>query len=228
MVNIVVSIIYLLVSFIVTLLIFKFCGKYGLFLWMSVLVIISNIQTIKVSDFFGLTVSLGNIPYGALFLTTDILNERYGRKFANISIKVSFFIMIIFTILMQLFLQYVPGSNDFSQEALGIIFSYIPIITFASLLAYLISQLCDSYIYDFLKKKYRKVWISNNVSTLISQIIDTFIFVFISFYSKMNLYDLFILSVTMIIFKWIIALLDTPFMIISTKIKTKELSDYEK
>ena len=90
MVNILISAIYLIISFTLTLLCYKNYGKFGLYIWMCLLVIISNIQTIKLSEILGLTVSLGNISYGALFLTTDILNEKYEKKSANTSIKLSF------------------------------------------------------------------------------------------------------------------------------------------
>lgn len=222
--NILISILYLIISFTITLLCYKKYGKFGLYIWMCILVVISNIQTIKISEVFGLTISLGNISYGLLFLTTDILSEKYGKKSTNNAIKLSFITMIIFTILMTLFLKYEPSRLDFSQDALLVIFNYMPRITIGSLLAYIISQKCDTYIYIKLKEKYNKVWISNNGSTFISQIVDTFVFVIVSFLGIMNQTQIIQLILTMLIFKWIISLLDTPFMILATRIKNvKEL-----
>lgn len=222
--NILISILYLIISFTITLLCYKKYGKFGLYIWMCILVVISNIQTIKISEIFGLTISLGNISYGSLFLTTDILSEKYGKKSTNNAIKLSFITMIIFTILMTLFLKYEPSRLDFSQDALLVIFNYMPRITIGSLLAYIISQKCDTYIYIKLKEKYNKVWISNNGSTFISQIVDTFVFVIVSFLGIMNQTQIIQLILTMLIFKWIIALIDTPFMILATKIENvKEL-----
>lgn len=222
MTNIIVSIIYLLFTFFITVLCYKKYGKFGLYIWMCVLIIISNIQTIKVSEVFGLTISLGNISYGALFLSTDILSEKYGKKATNEAIKLSFIMMIIFILLMILFLQYEPSKTDFSQNAFLTIFNYIPRITIGSLFAYYVSQKCDAYIYCKLKQKYNKVWISNNVSTIISQVIDTIIFVFIAFYGSMPFDDILDIMLTMILFKWVIALLDTPFMLLVVKIKNKK------
>lgn len=218
--NILISVVYLIISFIITLICYKKYGKYGLYIWMCVLVIICNIQTTKISELFGLTISLGNISYGALFLTTDILTEKYGKESTYNSTTLSFITMIIFTILMYLFVQYTPSEADFSQESLATIFNYIPRITVGSLLAYFVSQRCDAFIYSKLKNKYHKVWISNNVSTMISQVLDTIIFVTIAFIGLMSAKELFDLFITMILFKWIIALLDTPFMILVTKIKS--------
>ena len=220
--NIIISAIYLILSFAVTIFCYKKYGKYGLYIWMSVLVIICNIQTTKISELFGLTISLGNISYGALFLTTDILTEKYGKNSTYNATKISFITMAIFALLMYIFLQYRPSKIDFSQDALVTIFSYVPRVTVGSLLAYYISQRCDAFLYSKLKAKYNKVWISNNVSTMISQILDTLIFVTIAFVGIMNYTEIIDLIITMILFKWVIALLDTPFMILVTKIKDNQ------
>lgn len=224
MINTVISIIYLFLSFIATILCFKEYGKYGLYIWMCVLVIICNIQTVKIAEMFGLTISLGNISYGALFLTTDILSEKYGKKATIMATKLSFITMIIFTIFMYLFLQYKPSYIDTSQDALMQIFNCIPRITIASLTSYYCSQRCDAYLYSKLKEKYNKIWISNNVSTFISQTIDTLIFVSLSFIGVMNFSNIVEMIITMILFKWVIALLDTPFMLLTSRIKNMELN----
>lgn len=220
--NIIISAIYLILSFAITIFCYKKYGKYGLYIWMSVLVIICNIQTTKISEIFGLTISLGNISYGALFLTTDILTEKYGKNSTYNATKISFMTMAIFALLMYIFLQYKPSKIDFSQDALVTIFSYVPRVTAGSLLAYYISQRCDAFLYSKLKAKYNKVWISNNVSTMVSQIVDTLIFVMIAFVGIMNYTEIIDLIITMILFKWVIALLDTPFMILVTKIKDNQ------
>lgn len=219
MINILISIIYLLLIFSLTLFFYKKYGKVGLYIWMCISVIICNIQTIKLIDFMGITISLGNISYGAIFLTTDIINEKYGKDSTNSAIKLSFITMIIFTIIMKLFLTYIPSPIDTSQESLMNIFNLMPRITIASLAAYYFSQKCDAYIYNYLKNKFNKIWISNNGSTFISQIIDTILFCSISFAFSLPLKDIIDLSISMIFFKLVIALLDTPFMYIAVKIK---------
>ncbi len=221
--NLIISLIYLLATFGITIFFFAKYGKSGLYIWICVSVIICNIQTIKISEIFGATISLGNIAYGAIFLSTDILSEKYGKKDAKQATRISFLIMIIFTLAMQVLLKYKPANSDFSQEALNTIFGYIPRITIGSLIAYYISQICDAQIYHMSKKVFHKVWISNNLSTFISQIIDTIIFVTIGFSGIMSSNEVSQLITTMIGFKFIIAILDTPFMILSTKINNKEL-----
>ncbi len=220
--NLVISIVYLLLTFSLTVLIYKKFGRVGLYIFMSVSVIISNIETIKLIDFYGVTVSLGNISYGSIFLITDILSEKYGKESCKKAIRFSFLMMIIFTIFMKLFLSYTPSSIDNSNEAFLTIFNYMPRITIASLLAYYISSSCDAYLYSYFKNRYNKIFISNNLSTFISQIIDTFLFCTISFFNTMSVKDLLSLGLSMLIFKWLIALLDTPFMYLANSIKKVE------
>ena len=217
--NITLSIIYLLVSFLLTILCYKKYGKIGMYIWMCLGVIISNIQTIKMASLFGLTVSLGNISYGTVFLTTDILSEIYGEKSTKEAIKISFLVMIVFTLFMWLFLQYEPSTIDTSQKALETVFGYIPRITLGSMCAYYLSQTCDAKIYAFLKKRTSKIWLRNNISTFISQTINTIIFLTISFAGLMSFTSLVELFLTMLLFKILIAVLDTPFIYLAKRLK---------
>lgn len=221
--NLLISVVYLIVTFCLTLIFYKKMGKFGIYLWICISVIISNIQTIKISEILGFSVSLGNISYGSIFLSTDILSEIYGESSTNKAIKLSFVIMIIFTVLMWIFLQYIPSSSDFSQESLNTIFAFLPRVSLGSLVAYYISQNIDAKLYCALKSKFNKIYISNNVSTFVSQIIDTIIFSGIAFLGIMTFSEIVNLIVTMLIFKWMIALLDTPFMLIVPRIKPNEL-----
>lgn len=217
--NLIYAAIYLAITFTLTILCYKKYGKNGLYIWICFNIIISNIQTIKISEFFNFTTSLGNISYASIFLATDILNEKYGLEANKKGVKLSFILMIVFTILMTLFLKFEPSNIDTSQKNLEVIFGYIPRITLASLTAYLISQTFDAYTYSYLKRKFNKLWLSNNGSTIMSQTLDTFIFTTLAFIGTMSINDMLEICITMLIFKYIIAFLDTPFMYIVNNIK---------
>ncbi len=219
--NFFISFIYLILSFSLTVLCDKKYGKLGLTIWMCVSVILCNIQTIKIAEVFGWIISLGNISYGGIFLATDILSEKYGEKSAKEAIHLSFLSMLVFTLFMFLFLQYEPSSIDTSQDALLTIFNYIPRITLGSMIAYYVSQNLDTKLYRLLKNKFKKIWISNNGSTFISQIVDTILFVSISFLGMMSTKELIELGLTMMLFKVIIAVLDTPFIYLATRKEEK-------
>lgn len=222
--NLIISISYLLLSFILTIIAYKYFGKIGLITWMCILLIISNIQTMKVSNILGFSVSLGNISYGGTFLATDLLNEKYGKKVTKQAILLSFLIMIMFCLSMSLFLEFEPSELDVTQNSLLTIFHYLPRITITSLIAYFISQHCDAFLYDTIRQKTKVLWIKNYISTVVSQILDTMIFTLGAFLGVLSFANIVEIAITMLIFKIIIALLDIPFMYFATGLKVRELS----
>ena len=209
----------LILSFISIILCYKYLGKNGLFLWIVVATIVSNIQTIKTINLFGLETSLGTILYGSTFLATDILNFKYGLNESRKTIIYGFLSMIIMTIFMVLCLLYEPSINDFAQGSLITIFSFNVRITIASLIGFSVSQFMDTLIFHKLQKKYNKLWLSNNVSTMFCQIVYTIIFTLITYLGTMNINTIIEIMFSIYIFKFFVALLDTPFMYIASKIK---------
>lgn len=212
-------VITLVISFTFVILSYKFMGKTGLFLWIAVATIVSNIQTVKLVNILGIESALGTILYGSTFLATDILNLKYGEKEAKKTIMIGFVAMIIMTIFMSICLRYTPSSNDFAQSSLLTIFTVNVRITIASLIAFAISQFIDTILFQKLHKKYNKLWLSNNASTMFCQIIDTIIFCIITYYGLIEIKSIFQIIVSMYIFKFIIALCDTPFIYIANKLK---------
>ena len=213
----------LLFSFFGVLLFYKLFGKVGLFVWIATATIICNIQTTKIIDIFGLETSLGTILYGSTFLATDIINERYGKKQAKKTIGLGFLVMLFMTILMTIALLYIPSKSDFANESLKIIFTLNIRITFGSICGFGLSQLVDTVLYNKFKIKFKGLWIRNNISTIISQLIDTIVFVSITYLGNMPISIIFNIACTMYIFKVLVAILDTPFMYLSQKIKCNEI-----
>ena len=209
----------LLLSFTTVIFSYKYFGKVGLFIWVALATVISNIQTVKLVDLFGLETALGTILYGSTFLATDILNYKYGEKEARKTIVYGFFAMVIMTVFMTIGMAYIPSNNDFSQESLVTIFTINIRITIASLSGFVISQLIDTKMFQKLQKKFNKLWLSNNVSTMICQAFDTIIFTTITYFGTVNISTLLEIMVSMYLFKFVIALLDTPFMYLTNRIK---------
>ena len=217
--NLLISVLYLLLSFLFTMLMYKKFGKIGLIVWLSALLIISNIQTVKITEFIGFSVSLGNTTYCGTFLATDLLSENYGNKESVKAIRLSFIIMIIFCICMKLFLYFEPNELNNVQDSLEVIFNYLPRVTISSLLAYFISQNIDAYLYCFLKKHTKKLWIRNFGSTFVSQLLDTIIFTFGAFLFTIPITEIIEIIFTMLVVKWLIAVVDIPFMYLAVNIK---------
>ncbi len=210
----------LLLNFGAILFIYRLFGKTGLYAWTPIAVIIANIQVLKTIELFGMVATLGNIVYATSFLATDILSENHGVKDARKAVAIGFFSLIVMTVLMNVALLFTPHSSDFANESLSTLFSIMPRIAVASLTAYLISQFHDIKAYHFWKQKFpatRHIWLRNNASTMISQLLDSLIFSFIAFYGLFS-FDVFLeILITTYLLKWLVAALDTPMIYLAKK-----------
>lgn len=209
----------IVINFSGILIAYKIFNKMGLFIWIAFASAIVNIEVVKSIDLFGMSLTLGNVLYSTTYLATDILSEIYGKKEARKGVAVGFFAIVFFTILTQINLLFIPNQEDFTNEAMHTIFSFAPRICLASLIAYLISNTFDTYIFEKIKNRFPKhLWLRNNLSTLTSQIIDTILFTIIAFYGVFSNKMILQLIIFSYIIKVIIALCDTPFIYIAKKI----------
>ena len=211
----------LLSSFLIVILAYKLFGLTGLYVWTAVAVILANIQVMKTIQVFGLVTAMGNVIYSSLFLVTDIINENHSKKDAQKAVWIGFFVLITTTIIMQISIQFIPDESDFLSEHITAIFSFLPRIAFASLIAYLISQSHDVWFYASLKKRHKKrfLWLRNNLSTITSQLIDNVIFSLVAFVGIFSWNVIGQIFLTSYILKVIIAACDTPFVYLARKIK---------
>ncbi len=225
--------IFAITNFLLVTAAYKLFGKKGLFAWIAFGTILANIQVTKTIELFGLTATLGNIMYGTLFLVTDSLGEKYGKKEALRAVVIGFFALLSSVVIMQLALKFTPHEYDFAQNSLETIFELLPRIAAGSLIAYAVSQFLDVTFFEKIKTKApddKFLFIRNNGSTIISQLIDTAIFVPIAFlgadgYSNRLVWEIFW---TTYFIKVIVACLDTPFIYWIKKIKPLNLFEEEK
>ncbi|MGP4071900.1 queuosine precursor transporter [Piscibacillus sp. B03] len=215
-------IVFALVNFLLLILIYRIFGKNGLLVWIGMSTVVANLQVLKMVELFGVTATLGNIVYGSIFLATDILNEKYGKEEAKKAVWLGFYTLITMTVVMQIALRFEPAESDQVNEALQTLFDLVPQVAVGSLLAYIVSQNADVYIFSKLKKKFtsdKLLWVRNNVSSMLSQLLDTAIFTVIAFWgilmSEPGVWlEIFL---TTYFIKFIVAALDTPFMYMAKK-----------
>ena len=215
--------IMLLFTFGVIIVLYRFFGCLGLFLWIPIAAILANIQVLKTVEFFGISATLGNIVYASSFLITDIMNEIYGKKTARRAVFFGFFTLILTTVLMNLTIFFTPNSFDIAQGHLEAIFGFFPALAVASLTAFGISQLHDIWSYNFWKKirpEPQFIWLRNNLSTLVSQLLDSLIFVLVATVFGIFPWGEFAaLFLSTYLIKAVVALLDTPFIYIAAWLK---------
>ena len=202
---------------------FYFFGKNGLFIAVILGIVLGNLQGGKVSDLtvFGytFTVSMGAIMYSGIYFATDLINEKYGRPAANEAVILGAIANVVVMLTLVLSTYYLPSeiakSSDEVHEAISILALYSPIFVIGSLSAYLISQTFDVWLFHKLKTitQGKYLWLRNNVSTLSSQALDTFIYTFVWVLAgELSFVVAFGIALTKYIFKIFIALIDTIFI----------------
>jgi uncharacterized integral membrane protein (TIGR00697 family) len=205
------------------LLLYRFFGKYGLYVAVVLGIVLGNLQGGKVSELilFGSTfkVSMGAILYSGIYFATDVLNEKYGRKEANRAVMLGFVANIAVMVTLVLSVQFKPsnitGSALEVHNAISTLAYYSPAFVIGSLGAYLISQTFDVWFFHKIKSYTgeSKLWLRNNLSTMVSQLIDTLIYQFTwVFATGMSWENAFMLAATKYVFKVFIAAIDTIFI----------------
>jgi len=176
----------------------------------------------KITSIFGISVSVGIFIMPVCFLITDIIEEVHGRKLANHFIIAGAVTLIIIFLYTALFVVLAPHQRyGFNQEYKTIFGASLRMIL-ASLAAFILSQTHDVWAFAFWKKKTKgkQLWLRNNLSTIVSQFIDTSVFMFIAFYNiapKFTFWFIVQLIVPYYLFKVLFALLDTPFVYLGSK-----------
>ncbi len=179
------------------------------------LLIISNIISVKLFDMGGLVVlPAAAIVYVLTYPITDVISEVYGKDAARKTVTSGFITQLVVSMFVLIAIKLPPAPFFHAQGEFQTILGGSFRIMIASLTAYVISQNLDVLVFHKFKEKHgdKKLWLRNNASTMLSQLIDTTVFITIAFYGVMPLSALITLIITQYVFKFIISILDTPFV----------------
>lgn len=186
--------------------------------------VVSNIISSKIVGWGPLIFPAGVIAYSITFLITDIYTEFFGKKETEKLVIYGFIsnILMIILIFIAISMPIAPFMEDYQaiyEKVLGMSFR----IVVASMIAYIIAQSHDVFAYHFWGKltKGKHLWLRNNASTLVSQLIDTSLFITVAFYGVVPTQALINLIFYQYLMKALIALVDTPFCYIGVIIIRK-------
>ena len=202
-------------------LMFRLFGRFGLYGVIVFSLLLANIQGPKLTMILGLQTSMGVILYSSIFFATDLLSEKYGRREAQRAVLLGFAASIMLVVLTQVGLLYQPTSAPETaayalriHEAMLALFDYTPRFVFGSLLAYLLSQSFDVWVFHRIRRATgaRHLWLRNTGSTLLSQVIDTLIYGLVVWWGIVDLLTALQLAAAKYVFKFCIAVIDTPFI----------------
>ena len=203
------------------LIIKKLLGREGIIGWMGIASILANLLLIKNVNLLGISATLGNVLFASNFLATDMLTENYGYKEAKRGVRFGIIAVAVFMIITQVALLYVPNSEDVAQSSFELLFSFVPRISLASISMFALSNFVDIRLYEWLRKKSngKKMWLRNNLCTIICNGGENFLFYLIAFGGTMSLSVILSIAVSATIIEILIALCDTPFLYLSRKVK---------
>ena len=207
-----------------------------------VALVISNVVTAKLFatgiNLFGITLTLPGaaLCYAITFLATDVIGEIWGKQEANRTVRWGFVGQVLATLLI-IATQYLPAADPEAQTAYEKLLGQNWIFVIGSMVAYFASQSWDVFFFHKIRDKYiakhgstaRGRWIWNNASTMTSQIIDTVLFIGISFglgfgwlFNPEMHANLFAMMVGQYLLKFLLAAIDTPVFYLLTNKASKE------
>ncbi|MBO9703580.1 MAG: queuosine precursor transporter [Sporocytophaga sp.] len=177
----------------------------------------------------------GAIIWPVVFITTDIINEYFGKDgvkkisyLAAALIAYGFGVIYLATDLPPAEFWIKINNTDHSGTAFNIDYAYGKIfrqgfgIMIGSILAFLISQLLDAYVFHTIKNKTggKGIWLRATLSTLVSQLIDSFLVLYIAFYifggeSQWSLSQVFSVGIINYIYKFSVAVILTPLLYVA-------------
>jgi hypothetical protein len=200
----------------------EFREKLFLFLsgiFLTSLVVGNIIGTTKFVNIVGLIVPAGVLAYPFTFLATDLICELYGKKKAQTLVWIGFFMNIFLLFLMSLG-HILPDASGISGAASTFesVYQFMVGNVIASMIAYLVAQTVDVHLFHFWKKltKGKHLWLRNNASTTVSQLVDTISILTILYIANNlgpainSISRLIELIFASYVFKFLFALFDTP------------------
>ena len=193
-----------------------------------------------------MALAVGVLPYPLTFLCTDLICELYGRRRANFVVTLGL-VLNLFILAVLWAGQTMPSvptdmippwqtlnlsepvalpngnSIEGQIELFTLIYGCTSGAVIASMLAYVAAQYCDVQLFHFWKRvtKGKHLWIRNNFSTMISQLVDSFMVISVTFGAaflagNMTVNQLFVLMGSNYLFKFCAAVIDTPFFYLLT------------
>jgi len=159
--------------------------------------------------------SAGVLAYPITFLITDLLSELYGREQTNKVVVSGFGALLLVLIILKLGGAFnAIDSSPVNDAAYATVFANSWRVIVASMVAYLVAQLIDVRLFHFWKRltKGKHLWLRNNASTILSQLVDTTLVVGVLFIGVEPINKILLFILHGWLFKMLCALADTPLL----------------
>jgi queuosine precursor transporter len=193
-------------------------GKEALITFIALQSVLANLFVLKTTTIFGLVVTTTDAFTIGIVLSVQLLQEYWGKESAQRAVLISLGSLLLYTVMSQIILLYIPSSTDGLHVHMHALLSTAPRITCASLVSYAISMQFDCTLYSYLKHMLpaRFFTTRNIVCASTSQLLDTILFSFLGLYGIVKSLS------TIILFSYLIKLaclvIYAPFITLVTHI----------
>lgn len=198
-------------------------GKELMIAWLSLLAVAMNLFVLKQITLFGLSVTPSD-PLGVGYLLgLNLIQEFFGRKIARKIVWISLFVSCGFVLLSQVQLAYIPNRYDLAHPHFSFLLTPMPRLMIASLLSFLLVQMCDLTFFGFLRKKTSGKYLTGRttLALILSQTLDTILFSFLGLFGLVeNIGHIILFSLAV---KGTVILFSTPFVYFSKRIIPHEV-----
>ncbi len=186
--------------------------------------LVSNIIASKLFSWGQLILPAAVFVYPVTFVITDTVSEVWGKKEANRLVWLGLWMSLVMIAFLTLGKYLPPSSLWENQGAYETILGTVPRMVAASMAAYLVSQFHDVWAFLFWRRvtSGKHLWLRNNLSTIVSQFLDTVIFITLAFAGTVVPAVLVNMIISQYLVKIILALADTPFCYLTVRWARKE------
>lgn len=177
----------------------------------------------------GYLISVGVLPWPVVFITTDLINEYFGpravRRLTLLAIVLILYAFLVLYAAMEITASPVSPVDDSSFRK---VFGQSMWIIIGSVSAFAISQLVDALVFVFARAQTqgKLLWLRAVGSTVVSQLIDTFVINTIAFWlpGKLTSNQVLELSITNYGYKFLVAVATLPFIYLGHGVVTKYIN----
>lgn len=181
--------------------------------------VLSNLTSSKLIDFFGITLTGGMLPYLITYSISGLITEVYGYKRSRQLIWGAVFSNIFFAFFIWLSVYLKPSEVWHYQKEYSLILMAVPRVVFSSIISYVCSEFLNSYLIAKLKIYCggHKLWIRMAIASSIAISIDNFLFFFMSYSHTLSIADLIDSSMKSYVFSLIFEWAFIPFVVFFAK-----------
>ncbi len=193
-------------------------GSHALVAFIVIQSILANLFVVKQISLVGLNATTSDAFIVGSVFGLQLLQEYYGKKLAQKTVWLSFFLLIFYTVVSQIHIFYIPALHDTMHQHFYPILHFMPRIMVASIAVYTAVLYFDTHLYAFLKQlfKGRHLLLRNTISIMTSQLLDTVLFSFLGLYGIIDhIGNVILVSYTI---KLLVIVITQPFLALSKRI----------